>query len=276
MKLACLIALCGCNDLFGLHRAEPLDAADTRLLRPTPAAACPAAPDLASWKLAPRAYAGVNGNAIHPSFLDDATVVFAYQEKLYSGTLDQPPAILTGIDDQTGARLAAPSAAPGGELFWYTRYTNLGGGLAYAKHDATGWSSHLATFPVIGYSLEPGPAAFYAGDVRMVVAVQPDSAGMWELRELASPDGDTWTDRGSLGFDTKGGLDPALSIDGCILLYTIAQTTLFVAYRQPDGSFAPPAQLLASTGYAISQPVISPDRSMIWINSDQGAFQLTP
>lgn len=95
---------------------------------------------------------------------------------------------------------------------------------------------------------------------------------MWELRELASPDGETWTDRGSLGFDTRSGIDPALSIDGCILLCTIGQTTLFVAYRQPDGSFGPPAQLLSSTGYAIRQPVISPDRSMIWIHSDKVRF----
>jgi len=275
------LGLAACNQVFGTDHVRELDAADTRLLKPPAQTdACPAAPDLATWKLAPRAYPGVNGSAIHPTFLDDDHVVFNYQGKFYQGGLEDPPTKLVGLDDDTGAMLYGASAAPGGDVFWYERYSNLGAGLYYARAVGDRWLAHTANFDVVAYSLEPGSAAFYAGEVRMVVAIQPKVDGRWELHELGSPDGETWRDLGVLPFAAAGSdaIDPMLSSDGCVLVYSINELSLWIAIRQPDGAFAPAVRFPGTETFpGVHQPAISPNRALIWFDAPEtGAFQVTP
>jgi hypothetical protein len=276
-----VLGLAACNQAFGTEHVDELDAADLRLLKPpSEPATCPPAPDFASWHMAPRAYPGIAGSVIHPTFLTDDDVLFNYQGRFYEGTLETPPALITELDDDTGAMLYGASAAPGGDMFWYERYSNLGAGLYYAIREGDGWHPHAADFPVTAYSLEPGSAGFYAGEVRMVVAVQPKSEGGWELHELASSDGAAWRDLGMLPFAAPAdeGMDPMLTSDGCVLLYSSDQKALWVATRRDDGTFTPPVQFPGTATFdGVHQPAISPSRAMIWFDAPgNGQFQVTP
>jgi hypothetical protein len=276
-----VLGLAACNQVFGTEHVAELDAADLRLLKPpTEPAPCPPAPDFSTWHLAPRVYPGVGGSVIHPTFLDDDRVLFNYQGKFYEGSLETPAIELSELDDNTGAMLYGASAAPGGNVFWYERYSNLGAGLYYASHEADGWHPHAANFLIAAYSLEPGSAAFYGGEVRMVVGVQPRIDANWELHELASSDGEAWRDLGLLPFAPPAdyGIDPMLTNDGCVLLYSSDQKSLWVATRRDDGTFTTPIQFPGTSTFdQVHQPAISPNRSLIWFDAPgNGEFQVTP
>ena len=276
-----MFGLAACNQVFGSEHVLELDAADDRLLMPpAQTATCGAPPDLSTWHMAPRTYPGVNGSVIHPTFLDDDTVVFNYQGKFFTGSLEVAAAPLIGLDDTSGAMLYGASAAPGGNVFWYERYSNLGAGLFYAVRDGDHWSAHTADFSVVAYSIEPGSAAFYGGEVRMVAAVQPKIDGAWELHELASPDGTTWHDLGALPFTVPGlgAVDPMMTSDGCVLLYSADEMSLWVAFRRDDGTFTPPVQFPGTEAFPeVHQPAISPNHAMIWFDAPAtGEFQVTP
>ena len=240
----------------------------------------PARPDYSTWHLAPRSYPGVGGSVIHPTFLDDDNVLFNYQGRFYQGSLETPAIELSELDDNSGAMLYGASAAPGGQVFWYERYSNLGAGLYYAIHEADGWKPHTADFEIAAYSLEPGAAAFYAGEVRMVVAIQPMVDAKWDLHELASSDGEGWRDLGLLPFAAPAddGLDPMLTSDGCVLLYSSDDHSLWVANRRDDGTFSQPSQFPGTATFdEVHQPAISPNHTLIWFDAPgSGEFQVTP
>jgi hypothetical protein len=270
------VSVAACNAVFD---NEPVETADLRLLKPPSgvAASCPAAPDFSTWTVAPRVYAGLDGNQIHPTFLGDQHVAFGYQGVFYEGDLDAAPAPIVGLDDMTGADLMNAAAAPGGDMFWYVRYANLSGGLYYAIREGDHWVPHGADFPTVAYSLQPGSAAFYGSEVRMVVSVEPSKTAGFTLYELSSLDGAVWTNLGQLPFVTKGDyFDPAMSADGCVLVYQIEGVGLYVALRGDDGTFGTPALLPHTEPYMnIVQPTITPDKTMVWFGSDEGLFQAT-
>ncbi|HET9991525.1 MAG TPA: hypothetical protein VFQ65_23510, partial [Kofleriaceae bacterium] len=127
---------------------------------------------------------------------------------------------------------------------------------------------------------EPGSAAFYGGEVRMVAALQPKVNSPWELHELASADGQAWHDLGLLPFaaPADGGIDPMLTSDGCVLLYSSDQKALWAAFRGDDGTFAPPQRFPGTAAFAeVHQPAISPNHGLIWFDAPgDGEFQVTP
>jgi hypothetical protein len=281
-RLGLLGAVAACNAVFGNDQVHTkID--DLRLLKPpldTPAS-CPPPPDFSTWTIAPRVYPGINNTVIHPTFLSDQDVVFSYQEVMFEGDLDASPTKLAGLDDMTGARLAGAAAAPGGDVFWYTRYANLGGGSYYAVRDGEQWSPHVADFSVTAYSVEPGSAGFYGSEVRMVVAVQRKSEDPFELAELSSPDGTSWTELGPLNFGTAAldspFLDPMLSVDGCVLLFGRGTVGIEVALRGADGTFGQPMPFPgAAADTDAAQPAIAPDETLVWWESSEGDRQATP
>ncbi|MEO8840228.1 MAG: hypothetical protein ABI704_01570 [Kofleriaceae bacterium] len=260
-----------------------MSATDLRLLKPPIGvhASCPPAPDFSTWTVAPRVYAGLAGNSIHPTFLGDQHVAFGYQGALYEGDLDGAPVPIVGLDDMAGAELMSAAAAPGGDVFWYVRYANLGGGLYYAVRDGDHWVPHGADFPNVAYSIEPGTAAYYGSEVRMVISLQASMSSTFVLYELSSPDGVTWTNLGPLPFAAPAGtnfFDPALSVDGCVLVYAVENVGIEVALRGDDGTFEPPALFPHTEPYMdVAQPTLSPDESMVWFGTtDEGLFQATP
>ena len=266
-------SVAACNAVFGNDRVHTrID--DLRLLKPpldTPAS-CPPPPDFSTWTIAPRAYPGINGGVLHPTFLSDQDVVFNYQTQFYEGDLTAAPTKLGELDDMTGAVLAGAAAAPGGDVFWYVRYSELGGGLYYAVRDGDHWAPHAADFAVTAYALEPGSAGFYGSEVRMVVAVKRTVNTPYELTELSSLDGTTWTELPPLPFDAPPDYrtayaDPALSVDGCVLLFSRGTIGIEVALRGADGTFRAPFPFPGAADPVANQPAISPDQTLVWWES---------
>jgi hypothetical protein len=275
-----LVSVAACNAVFG---NEPVKVTDLRLLKPPLGvlASCPPAPDFSTWTVAPREYSGLGGNAIHPTFLTDQHVAFGYQGTLYEGDLDGAPTPITGLDDMTGAELMGAAAGPGGDVFWYIRYANLGGGLYYAVRDGDHWVPHAADFSAAAYSIEPGTAAFYGSEVRIVISLQPNSNANFTLYELSSLDGVTWTNLGPLPVTAPpktNFFDPALSGDGCVLVFALEGIGIEVAVRLDDGTFGPAVLFPHTEMYTdVTQPTISPDETMMWFGTtEQGVFQATP
>lgn len=271
--------MAACDQALGIKstvladaRPEPLDPRDGGDTCTTP--------NLATWHFAPRAYPASAG-VLHPTFTAANRVIYMYQERLFEGALDG-----TGVKELTellnaGApRFAGPAAAPGGDVFWYIRFADIGGGLYYAVRSADGWMSHDANFGLTVSGLEPGSAAFYRRAVRMVAAISPAGSG-YALQELSSPDGSTWTVLDTIPWSMGDArhVDPALSPDGCVLLFSHYDSMLHVAFRQTDGSFAPPIAIDVGepSDGTVTQPAISPDGARVWFNSSsRGLVEGTP
>lgn len=178
--------------------------------------------------------------------------------------------------------ILSPRTAYDGAVVWFQQSGQVSG--TFFADRASGWVKQPANLGFVDDgAIEPGSAAFYAGTVRMVVSVRPAGPGPTTLREISSPDGITWTALDTIQFTSSalGDRNPALSADGCFLLFIGSQGTneLRFSPRDPDGTF----KLLMKLGVpstAPSFPVLTPDAKELWFTSIVGAditlFRGTP
>ncbi len=284
MRVLPVIALAGCSRIFGLDLPSSTVDADMPgsglLDPPSGIERCPAAPDFESWTYAPHAISGIAA-VLHPTFTGVGRVVFGYQGSLYEGGLDGGAEKIASLDLGDGAMLMNSSSAPGGDVIWFLRFTPTGGGIFYAVRTGATWAQHVADFGLLGYQIQPGPAAFHAGSVRMVIGFQPTQSSAFGLVELSSPDGTSWTALSTLGFTTgDDDFDPALSPDGCFVLYShrsVDVRVLYVSARGSDGNFGPPIELATASATFTDQvqPAIDPTGQRVWFNDSGGLEQAT-
>lgn len=269
--LLIVAALGGCNWAFGIRDTEPSDAivADgvQGLLSPPPGpTTCGAAPAIDSWTAAPHTVAGTTG-VIHPTFLTANRVLWMYQGKLFESDLDGNPQL--ALDPGQGSMLFAPAAAPGGDVAWFLRATTGvgGGGVYYMVRDGVSWREAPANLGLVGYQIQTGAAGFYNGTVRMVVGFQATSAVPMTLAELSSPDGEHWTRVDDPAWpDITQAYDPALTNDGCILMFAGPQG-LYITARDATGHFPEPHLITPLPGAEFStQPALSPALDRLWFN----------
>lgn len=269
MRLALVAALAGCNQIFGVHETGALDGPVGPLRPPVGATTCTPV-DFTTWTFAPHTVVGAAG-VIHPTFTAADRVIFGYQGNLFESGLDGDPQELASLDRHDGAMLMNASAAPGGDVIWFLRFAVTGGGLLYATRDPNGWTAHTADLGQLGYGIQPGAAAFFDGTVRMVLGVQATSQISYHLEEVSSPDGATWAPLATIPWSASSqDFDPALSVDGCKLLFVRSETTtnLYVAHRAADGSFAPPLRIATSIAENLFQPALDPTKTRIWLNAE--------
>jgi hypothetical protein len=265
------LALGGCNWALGIHNTEPSDAvtadAADRLLKPPPGpTTCGPAPDIDSWTFANHTVTGTTG-VIHPTFLANDRVLFMFQGRLYESGLDADPQL--AIDPGQGSMLFAPAAAPGGDVAWFLRSTTGvgGGGVYYMVRDGATWREQPADLGLVGYQIQTGAAGFYNGTVRMVAGFQPTSAVPMTLVELSSPDGEHWTRVDDPSWpDITQAYDPALSNDGCILMFA-SPSGLYITARDATGHFPEPHLITPLAGSEFSsQPALTPALDRLWFN----------
>jgi len=274
------VAVAGCNSIFGLaptHEMEP--AIPGLFMPPAGPTTCAGAPDFATWQYTPHVVAGTPG-VLHPTFLTADRVVFMMQGHLFESGLDGGVVRLTSLELYDGENLASPAAGPGGDVIWFLRLYGSSQGLYYATRDADGWAQARTDFGVISEQVQPGTVGFYDGTGRMVIAMQRTSMDRGRLVELESEDGLSWTQLDTLPFSdgSVSMYDPALSADGCFVLYSVygnATNDLYVAARGGDGVFAAPVHLDKAAGGA--QPAIDPSLHELWFNQlGGGLVQATP
>lgn len=256
-------ALAGCNWVYGIgdtHLEQTtfsvVDGGRV-LLPPDGTAACPAPPDFDTWTFAPRAIPGIT-KIESPTFLAPDRVLFGANKIIYTMTLGQPPAPLTDIDPGDGSTMTNPAAAPGRELFWFTRTSPSVDGPFVALFDGNRWQTAPANLSLVAYTITPGAVGMYAGTARMVVFTnQPN-----DTVELASQDGVVWTDVAHFGTDIFA---PQLSADGC-WLFAIQNSQVTVRVRGSDGTFGAPAFLTAASAPTLpTLATLSPDGARLWV-----------
>jgi len=161
-------------------------------------------------------------------------------------------------------------------VFWFVRLGGTSGGVYAAVRSGDDWIATRAQLGPDASYFEPGAAAFYAGSVRMVVAAGNGQVGL--LRELASADGIAWTVVADI--DMPELADPALSPDGCQLLVSAVVGTgtraIYVANRQPDGTFGMPVPTSMVMGADVGGPALDPTQSRLWFVDGGQLVQGTP
>ena len=196
---------------------------------------------------------------IHPTFLGADRVLFMNQGRFYESGLDGDPQL--ALDPGPGTTLFSPAAAPGGNVVWFARSTTgIGGsGIYYMVHDGTSWTSKPRISGSSPTRSRRGAAGFYNGTVRMVVGYQETNMVPMHLVEISSPDGLHWTSEADPAWpDITQAYDPALSNDGCILMFASAQG-LYVTARDADGLFPEPHLVMPLAGSEFStQPALDP------------------
>lgn len=271
------MTLTGCNSILGLSPTQIDPDARLLLVPPDGTTPCGPPPDFNSWHYAPRTVGPTA--VIHPTFLTSDRIVYAYQGRMFESGLDGGAVELTALELYPGEGLAGASAAPGGDLMWFSRLDGTAAGNYLATRDASGWHQQRADFGIVAFQVQPGSLGFYAGDARMVVAIQQTRDVRARLFELSSHDGMTWTRLDTLSFSdgSVSMFDPALSVDGCFVLYSVYgdANDLYVAGRGPDGVFLPPVHLdHAPNGF---QPAIDPTSRRLWFNEYGGPLmEATP
>jgi hypothetical protein len=273
------VTLTSCNSILGLGPTQIAPDARLLLVPPDAGPPCDPPPDFNSWHYAPHAV-GNQTLVLHPTFLTSDRIIFGYQNHLFESGADGGAVEMTSLELYPGEGLVSPGAAPGGELFWFWRLNGTAAGTYYATRDGSGWKQERAEFGLIGYQLQPGSVGFYGGTARMVIALQPTKESPAHLVEMSSPDGITWTRLDTLPFSdgSTSMYDPALSADGCFVLYSVYgndTNDLFAAGRGADGVFLPPVHLdQAPNGF---QPAIDPSLRRIWFNETGGTLtEATP
>jgi hypothetical protein len=270
-RILIVIALSGCNWAFGIHDTQPSDAALAEaapaLLAPPPGpTTCGAAPDIDSWSSANHQVQGTTG-VIHPTFLTADRVMFMNQGRFYESGLDGD--LELALDPGPGTTLFSPAAAPGGDVVWYVRATTgLGGsGIYYLVRDGTSWREQAADLGLVAYQLQTGAAGFYNGTVRMVVGYQESNLVPMHLVEISSPDGLHWTREPDPAWpDITQAYDPALTNDGCILMFASPQG-LYITARDANGQFPEPHRIASLAGSELSsQPALTPAVDRLWFN----------
>ena len=282
MKLYLVIVLGGCNWAFGIHDSQPEDArledAAPALLTPPPGpTTCGTAPDVDSWTFANHSVAGTAG-VIHPTFLGADRVLFMNQGRFYESGLDGDAQL--ALDPGPGTTLFSPAAAPGGDVVWFARSTTgIGGsGIYYMVRDGGSWHEQAADLGLVAYQIETGAAGFYNGTVRMVVGYQESNMVPMHLVEISSPDGLHWTREADPAWpDITQAYDPALSNDGCILMFASTQG-LYVTARDANGQFPEPHLVMPLAGSEFStQPALDPAVDRLWFNDTAlGLIERTP
>jgi hypothetical protein len=274
-----LVTLTSCNSILGLGPTQIAPDARLLLVPPDGTTTCGPPPDFNSWHYAPHAVGSLSV-VLHPTFLTPDRIVFGYQGHLFESGVDGGAVEMTSLELYPGEGLAAPAAAPGGDLFWFWRLDGTGAGMYYATRDASGWHQQRADFGLIANQLQPGSVGFYGGTARMVVAVQLTKNSRGQLVEMSSADGVTWTRLDTLPFSdgSTSMYDPALSADGCFVLYSVYgndTNDLYAAGRGADGVFLPPVHLdQAPNGF---QPAIDPTLKRLWFNETGGPLtEATP
>jgi hypothetical protein len=270
-RIAIALILGGCNWAFGIDNTQPSDGAlgegAVRLLAPPPGpTTCGAAPDIDRWTWANHAIAGTAG-VIHPTFLTADRVLFMNQGRFYEAGLEGD--VQLALDPGSGTTLFSPAAAPGGDVVWFARSTTgIGGsGIYYMVRDGGTWSEQAADLGLVAYQIETGAAGFYNGTVRMVVGYQETNGVPMHLVEISSPDGLHWTREADPAWpDIAQAYDPALTNDGCVLMFA-GQLGLYVTARDVDGHFPEPHLLMQLAGSEFStQPALAPAGDRLWFN----------
>lgn len=175
-----------------------------------------------------------------------------------------------------GARLSRwnERTSVGGDNLWLGRRSaNLApsAGLYFATRTGENWTTTRADLGLIVLQLELGSVGFYGGSARMVVALSPAPGDRLRLVELSTLDGITWSRLDTLALSdgaTVVELDPALSADGCFVMFRRG-AKLFAAARGVDGNFNLPSAVVAGGGGNLDQtPAVSPDATRVWLIRD--------
>lgn len=284
-----LVAVAGCNQVFGLHRTHATDAAqaatpaDGLLWPPDGGTACAPPPDFSTWTVRPYSIPGWSSSVIHPALLTHDRAIFMYQSHLYD-TGAGAPRLISELEPFQGVGQAAPSASCDGKSFWFARLNCITcSGIYYAVEDASGWVARVDD-PIEAYQIQPGSVGFYAGSARMVMSIQHDAEELLHLVEVFSPDGLAWTQLPApipLGTQLQA-YDPALSADGCFLLFTSpstidGNTDLYLSARGADGTFGTPSLLPFSTPRADEMwATLDPTMTRLWFTQGGALMEAVP
>jgi hypothetical protein len=274
-RRAWLVALAACGGTASTDAGS-----DGLLVPPDGNAACGAPTAFDTWTYATRAAAGFPQPIGHPTFLASDRVVFASNGQLFDWDTVGAPTHIASLDLPDSSLLQAPSAAPGGHVFWFVRANGTSAGVYAAVQSGSDWVTMRAQLGVDALAFKPGAAAFYAGSVRMVILT--GDLALDSLSEITSQDGIDWTQVGDISWPGVRAAfdDPALTPDGCQLLLATSladgSREIQVANRQNDGSFAPPVRASPNTRQTTGGPALDPTSSKLWFVEAGQIVQGTP
>jgi hypothetical protein len=268
------LLLAGCDRVFGLTPPPGDDAQatprDGLVFPPDGAATCPPRPVIESWEFT---------SVPPPAAVPTPPTAFAFYptpqglgvlllagNRLWDARPGEPASPIASLDPPGMTFLGAPRMSPDGAALWFVQSGATPGQFRAAA--AAGWVKQRADLGFVdARDIEPGSVGYHAGEARMVVAVR-DANTSPRLHELASPDGLTWSALDTIGFDASGLGDrnPALSPDGCFLIYVGSQgsATLRIVGRDPDGVFRTPITIPTPGVTSPSFPVLPPTADALW------------
>lgn len=293
-RFALLFALTGCNQLFGLHQTELVDAkiidpnnpdAYRPVLPPDGTATCGAPPALDTWTYAARpipvaeqvgsfgVYAAGGATRL---MVTPVTGTAVYDVDLAANSAEE----LTTLAPPQGKTISSLATSPDGAAVWFKIDS-----ATYVAFRATGFVREATDLGVPNaYEILPGNVGFYAGTLRMIARVRDQIADPTAYVELSSTDGVTWTRGDALPFGGVGYYAASLGADGCTLVFARMQggssIVLYSASREPSGTFAAPVELTAPSaagGNNTINPALAPSGQSLWfIVIGQGLFEGHP
>lgn len=196
-------------------------------------------------------------------------------DRMFDVADDGTAVVLAGLDPPPAASMSGLHVTYDGVALWFVQ-DGVGAGV-YLATAADGWVRRRADlgFPN-AERIEPGAVGYFASSARMVVSVA-DVGEPPVLHELSSLDGEHWSEVPSITFATSGLGDrhPALSPDGCYVLYTASNGTseIRVAARKADGTFGTPQKInaISMASSAPGHPVLTPDQDALWFTANVAA-----
>lgn len=226
-------------------------------------------PDLESYTYAtvPK-WGGFPGFLFHPAIATDQQVYFTDDGgKIYSSSLDNQTAVVSF--SEPGFIHRNPSLSHDSRVLFFSRRMTTDEHVDVRVWDRTQPTTTLGTamFDITGIPPDPGNAAHYGGEHRMVI-FQVTAKPNHRLVEMRSTDLSTWTEvqpptiAWSVG--NREDIDASLTRDGCVLVFASNRhaqfTDLYISMRQGDGTFAQPERLpISDPNYSDRGPTISPD-----------------
>lgn len=294
--LGSILALASaCNSVFGLRETGLQDAPlgeaggpDTTpprpIVPPDGSMTCSGPPDFEAWTYAQRTIPFADPIGTFGVYSDDGTTHLVVTPSAGTGIWDIDLAANTateipGLRPPSGRSITSLSSSPDGAAIWFKVDVQT-----YVAYRAEGYMRRTTDLGLPdSYEVLPASPGYYDGTLRMIVRVRDASNSPQAYVELSSTDGLTWTRGAQLPFGGAGHYQANLSVDGCTLVFTRMESSIFALYRSSrasDGTFGAPVKLTNASASSTSafNPAVTPDLGSLWFSSinPQGMFVGAP